>query len=133
MIEVSAAIIFIKNKILCVQRGNSKYDYVAYKYEFPGGKLNNGEDPIKALKREITEELMIDIKIKEKFKTIFHKYPDFELKMHCYICYVDNFKGILYEHINYKLMSIKNIDKLDWIEADIELVKNLKQKYLLRR
>jgi len=77
MIEVSAAIIFVQNKILCLQRGKSKYNYVSYKYEFPGGKLNKGEDPVKALKREIKEELIIEIEVKEKFKTIFHEYPDF--------------------------------------------------------
>jgi len=129
MIEVSAAIIFIKNKILCFQRGKSKYDYVSYKYEFPGGKLNKGEDPVKALKREITEELMITVEVKEKFKTIFHKYPDFTIKMHCYICHVDNFNGKLNEHINYKLMPIENLNKIDWIEADIELVKELMKKF----
>ena len=129
MIEVSAAIIFIKNKILCFQRGKSKYDYVSYKYEFPGGKLNKGEDPVKALKREITEELMITVGVKEKFKTIFHKYPDFTIKMHCYICHVDNFNGKLNEHINYKLMPIEDLNKIDWIEADIELVKELMKKF----
>ena len=129
MIEVSAAIIFVKNKILCLQRGKSKYDYVSYKYEFPGGKLDKGEDPLKALKREIKEELIIEIEVKEKFKTIFHEYPDFSIKMHCYICHIDNFSGKLTEHINYKLMSIENLDKLDWIEADIELVQDLMKKY----
>ena len=129
MIEVSAAIIFVQNKILCLQRGKSKYDYVSYKYEFPGGKLDKGEDPLKALKREIKEELIIEIEVKEKFKTIFHEYPDFSIKMHCYICHIDNFSGKLTEHINYKLMSIENLDKLDWIEADIELVQDLMKKY----
>ena len=86
MIEVSAAIIFLNKKILCFQRGKNKYDYVSYKYEFPGGKINKHEDPAEALKREIREELEIEIKIIKKFKTIFHKYPDFEIKMHSFIC-----------------------------------------------
>ena len=71
MIEVAAAIIIFQNKILCFQRGLAKYDYVSYKYEFPGGKLNQNEDPITALKREINEELKIEINIQNKFKTIF--------------------------------------------------------------
>jgi 8-oxo-dGTP diphosphatase len=98
MIEVAAAIIIFQNKILCFQRGLSKYDYVSYKYEFPGGKLNQNEDPITALKREINEELRIEINIQNKFKTIFFKYPDFEIKMHCYICTTSTFSGKLYEH-----------------------------------
>ena len=66
MIEVAAAIIFFKNKILCFQRGLAKYDYVSYKYEFPGGKLKHNEDPITALKREINEELKMDVEIQRK-------------------------------------------------------------------
>ena len=130
MIEVAAAIIIFQNKILCFQRGLAKYDYVSYKYEFPGGKLNQNEDPITALKREINEELKIEINIQNKFKTIFFKYPDFEIKMHCYICTTNTFSGKLYEHIDYKLMDIKNLDQLDWIEADIKLVKELMEKYI---
>ena len=130
MIEVAAAIIIFQNKILCFQRGLAKYDYVSYKYEFPGGKLNQNEDPITALKREINEELKIEINIQNKFKTIFFKYPDFEIKMHCYICTTNTFSGKLYEHIDYKLMDIKNLDQLDWIEADIQLVKELMKKYI---
>ena len=130
MIEVAAAIIIFQNKILCFQRGLAKYDYVSYKYEFPGGKLNQNEDPITALKREINEELKIEINIQNKFKTIFFKYPDFEIKMHCYICTTNTFSGKLYEHIDYKLMEIKNLDQLDWIEADIKLVKELMKKYM---
>ena len=53
MLEVSAAIIFIDKKILCFQRGKNKYDYVSYKFEFPGGKLSPNENPETALKREI--------------------------------------------------------------------------------
>ena len=130
MIEVAAAIIIFQNKILCFQRGLAKYDYVSYKYEFPGGKLNQNEDPITALKREINEELKIEINIQNKFKTIFFKYPDFEIKMHCYICTTNTFSGKLYEHIDYKLMDITNLDQLDWIEADIKLVKELMKKYI---
>ena len=129
MIEVSAGIIFLSNKVLCFQRDKSKFDYVSYKYEFPGGKLLKNEDPETALKREIKEELKIAIIIKEKFKTIYFKYPDFEIKMHCYICTTSMFDGRLYEHIDYKLMNVKDLNKLDWIEADIELVNDLMGKY----
>jgi len=129
MIEVSAGIIFLSNKVLCFQRDKSKFDYVSYKYEFPGGKLLKNEDPETALKREIKEELKIAIIIKEKFKTIYFKYPDFEIKMHCYICTTSMFDGRLYEHIDYKLMNVKDLNKLDWIEADIELVNDLMEKY----
>ena len=129
MIEVSAAIIFIDKKILCFQRGKGKYDYVSFKYEFPGGKLAENENAETALKREIKEELRIEIEIEKKFKTIFFKYPDFEIKMHCFICKTNKFEGKLYEHIDYKIMGVKDLNKLDWIEADIELVNDLMEKY----
>ena len=129
MIEVSAAIIFIEKKILCFQRGKGKYDYVSFKYEFPGGKLNENEDAETALKREIKEELRIEIEIENKFKTIFFKYPDFEIKMHTFICRTNNFEGKLYDHIDYKLQKVSKLKELDWIEADIELVEELMVKY----
>ncbi len=129
MIEVSAAIIFIEKKILCFQRGKGKYDYVSFKYEFPGGKLNENEDAETALKREIKEELRIEIEIENKFKTIFFKYPDFEIKMHTFICRTNNFEGKLYDHIDYKLQKVSKLKELDWIEADIELVEELMAKY----
>ena len=129
MIEVSAAIIFIEKKILCFQRGKDKYDYVSFKYEFPGGKLNINEDAETALKREIKEELRIEIEIENKFKTIFFKYPDFEIKMHTFICRTNNFEGKLYDHIDYKLQKVSKLKELDWIEADIELVEELMAKY----
>ena len=125
MIEVVAAIIFFKNKILCLKRGYSKYDYISFKYEFPGGKIKNDESNVSALKREIKEELNIDIIIKNKFKTIIHNYPDFSIKLHCYICSTDNFHGKLYEHSEYKLLKIDELKSVNWLEADIPLIDDL--------
>ena len=129
MIEVSAAIIFVKKNILCFKRGKSKYDYVSYKYEFPGGKLTDNESPEKALKREIKEELKIDIEIEKKFKIIYYKYPDFEIKMHSFICKAESFEGKLFEHIDYRVMKVNNLKELDWIAADVELVEELIRRY----
>jgi 8-oxo-dGTP diphosphatase len=129
LIEVSAAIIFIEKKILCLRRGYSKYDYISNKFEFPGGKLKINETPVSGLKREIKEELKIEIEIKEKFKTIIHSYPDFKIKLYSYICTTKNFSGKLYDHTEYKLLNIKDIKSLDWLEADIPLIESLMLKY----
>ena len=129
MIEVVAAIIFFKNKILCLKRGYSKYNYISFKYEFPGGKIKNDESNVSALKREIKEELNIEIKIEEKFKTITHDYPDFRVKLHSYICRANKFSGNLYEHSDFKLLKIKDLKYLDWLEADIPLIDSLTLKY----
>ena len=66
---VSAAIIIENKKILCVQRNKGKYDYISYKYEFPGGKIEINESQIDALHRELKEELDISVDIKSFFLT----------------------------------------------------------------
>ena len=83
-IEVVAAIIIKDNKIFCTQRSN--IDEVALKWEFPGGKMEDGESREDALEREIKEELDCDININEYFMTVKHKYKTFDLAMHCYKC-----------------------------------------------
>ena len=129
VIEVVAAIIFIEDKILCLKRGYSKYDYVSFKYEFPGGKIKNDESYIDALNREIKEELSIDIIIQKKYKVITHNYPDFSIKLHSYICITKGFNGKLYEHTDYKLLKINDLKSLNWLEADIPLIDDLIIEY----
>ena len=115
VIEVSAAVIYLDGKILCFQRGIGKFDYTSFKYEFPGGKLEEGESPEDALIRELDEELGISVKIGQKLTSITHDYPDFSIYMHCYICETDEFSEELTEHIAYAQLKPH---ELDWIEAD---------------
>jgi len=124
-IEVVAAIIQFENKFLCVQRGEDKYDYISLKYEFPGGKIEPGESLNQALEREIKEELQYDICVKEKFLTVEHQYPDFQLKMHSYLCSAVHTNLTLTEHINYRWLEINQLDELDWAAADIPIVEKL--------
>jgi 8-oxo-dGTP diphosphatase len=124
-IEVVAAIIYYKDKILCVQRGENKYPYVSNKFEFPGGKLENGETKTEALKREISEELNMDINIQEEFLTVNHEYPDFKITMHSFKCKCESQELKLTEHISMEWLSINELRKLDWAEADIPIVNNL--------
>ena len=124
-IEVVAAVIQFENKILCVQRGKSKYDYISEKFEFPGGKIELGESQEEALNRELFEELNIEAEIKSHFLTIDHKYPDFELKMHSYICEVKTKELKLNEHIAQEWLSVNELHKLDWAAADVPIVNKL--------
>ena len=124
-IEVVAAIIQFENKFLCVQRGEDKYDYISLKYEFPGGKIEPGESLNQALEREIKEELQYDICVKGKFLTVEHQYPDFQLKMHSYLCSAVHTNLTLTEHINYRWLEINQLDELDWAAADIPIVEKL--------
>mgnify|MGYP006153786359 FL=1 len=122
---VSAAIIVENKKILCVQRGNNKYDYIAFKYEFPGGKVESGETNEAAIKREILEELSLEISIDSQFLTVNHEYPDFILTMHSFICSCDNPSIELSEHIDFKWLDKTELRTLDWAAADLPIVDKL--------
>jgi 8-oxo-dGTP diphosphatase len=131
-LEVSAAILIYKDYLLCTQRGEGKYKYVSFKYEFPGGKIEPGESPKEALMRELSEEMDVDIRTESMqfFYTVNHKYPDFEITMHSFICPMKSVAFNLKEHIDYKWMNIDNLDSLDWAPADIPIVRELKKKGL---
>ena len=124
-VEVVAAIIYHEDKILCVQRNENKYDYISKKYEFPGGKIELGESKQEALTREIQEELHMKIEIGNEFLTVNHKYPDFFLTMHSFLCKVESKKLTLTEHIDFKWLSKDAIGSLDWAGADVPIVKKL--------
>ena len=125
-VEVVAAIINFENEILCVQRPENKLNYISKKFEFPGGKIEKGESKEEALRRELIEELnFIPTKIDSLFLTVIHKYPDFELTMHSFKCYSETKDIQLNEHISDEWLSLKNLNKLDWAEADIPIVNRL--------
>ena len=124
-IEVVAGIIYCKNQILCVQRPKNKLHYISEKFEFPGGKIEEGETQKEALKREILEELNISTKIKSLFMTVVHEYPDFELTMHTFICEVETKELTLVEHLDQKWLTTEELKTLDWAAADIPIVNKL--------
>jgi 8-oxo-dGTP diphosphatase len=124
-VEVAAGVIRYGTKILCVQRKESELPYISKKYEFPGGKIEHGETIENALIREIKEELDMVIFIKEAYMTVEHKYPDFYLIMHTFICEVKSQELKLKEHISHKWLSIDEIENLDWAAADIPIVNRL--------
>jgi 8-oxo-dGTP diphosphatase len=124
-VEVVAAIIIYENKILCVQRGINKLDYISKKYEFPGGKMEVGETKEQTIKREILEELNLEIIVEKEFLTVQHQYPDFLLTMHSFICACNNQNLTLTEHIDYKWLNKENLINLDWAAADIPIVNKL--------
>lgn len=124
-IEVVAAIIKYEDKILCVQRGESKLDYISKKYEFPGGKMEKGESKEETIKREIFEELKMRINVLEEFYTVTHEYPDFILIMHSFICTCDNPQLTLTEHINFIWLKKNELESLNWAAADIPIMKKL--------
>ncbi len=124
-INVVAAVIMNNDKILVTQRDYSKYDYISYKYEFPGGKIEKDETEGEALKREIKEELNLIIDVHEKLMTLHHVYPDFELTMHAYWCDYVGGDIQLNAHVQWLWLSALELPELDWAAADIPIVENL--------
>ena len=125
--EVVAAVIEYEEKILCMQRGKAKFEYVSYKYEFPGGKVEVGEENYTALEREVKEEMDMNVSISEDdyLLTVEHTYPDFAITMHAYLCKVSNPDFVMKEHVDYKWLSVSELDNLDWAEADKPIVEFL--------
>ncbi len=129
-VEVSAGILVNNDQILCLQRGRGKYEYVSYKYEFPGGKLEQDESPVAALRRELVEEMHLNIEESDcgHFMTVEHQYPDFHLTMHAFVCNLDSRDFDLVEHIAYQWLSPERLDELDWAKADWPIVNEIMGK-----
>jgi len=124
-IEVVAAIMMHEAKILCVQRGDNKYEYVSRKWEFPGGKVETNEPHENAIKREIKEELLADITDCHHFLTVEHQYPDFFLTMHSFLCHMPTEEVTLTEHIDHRWLQVTELNFLDWAAADLPIVEKL--------
>lgn len=123
-IHVSAAIIMKDNKIFVTQRGYGEFkDW----WEFPGGKIEEGETPEECLKREIKEELKADINIDKYLCTEEYDYPNFHLKMECFICSLIDGHLELVEAEDAKFITDDQLDNIDFLPADLLVVKELKK------
>ncbi len=126
-IHVVAAVIIHNNKILCVQRGPAKYEYISKKWEFPGGKLEEGETKLEAIVREIKEELHMEINVDAFLITVKHTYPDFQLTMDAFLCSSITGELTLTEHSDYKWLEKSELSGLDWAAADVPIVEKLNE------
>jgi len=119
-IEVVAAIMHDEqNRIFATQRGYGDWkDY----WEFPGGKIEPGETPEDALKREIWEELETRISVERFVKTIEWDYPTFHLVMHCYWCHVESGTLTLKEHEAARWLGKDELHCVNWLPADLQLL-----------
>ena len=123
LIEVVAAIIRKDDKIFATQRGYGEWkDW----WEFPGGKIEAGESPEEALRREICEELETRISVGSLLQTIEYDYPKFHLTMHCYLCSVLSGALTLKEHEAARWLAKNQLDSVRWLPADLQIVDTLK-------
>ena len=123
-IRVVAAVIRKGDKIFATQRG---YGDLKGGWEFPGGKIEDGETPQEALKREIEEELDTEILVGELIDTIEYDYPTFHLSMDCFWCEIVEGKLVLKEHEAARWLDRKTIDDVEWLPADVTLVGKIKE------
>jgi 8-oxo-dGTP diphosphatase len=128
-IEVVAAIIHdAEGRIFATQRGYGDYkDW----WEFPGGKMEHGETPEEALKREIWEELETRIVVERFVATVEWDYPQFHLTMHCYLCHVESGHLELKEHEAAKWLNKDGLESVNWLPADRMVINNNKQLFII--
>ena len=96
-------------------------------WEFPGGKIEEGESPEEAIVREIKEELDTDIKVEKYIDTIEYDYPNFHLSMDCFLCSVTSGNLVLKEHEAAKWLKKEELDSVEWLPADITIVDKVRE------
>lgn len=127
-IQVVAAVIQAKNDegepiIFATQRG---YGEMKGGWEFPGGKIEKGETPEEALKREIIEELDTEIEVLKSIDTIEYDYPTFHLSMKCFFAKIIRGNLVLKEHEAAKWLTKEKLYSVKWLPADITLIDKIK-------
>lgn len=122
-VEVVAAVIVQQGKVLATERGYG--DYEGW-WEFPGGKVEEGESPEQALAREIHEELNTTIEVGDYLCTAEYDYPAFHLSMRCYISKLVDESFELLEHHAARWLRASELDDVHWLPADLQVVEAIR-------
>ena len=122
-IRVAAAVILRDGAVFASQRGYGPWkDW----WEFPGGKIEEGETPQAALVREIREELDTEIAVGDLLAEVEYDYPEFHLSMACYLCSVVSGSLVLREHESARWLSREDLDDVRWLPADLSVIAQLR-------
>ncbi len=116
MMDVSCAVIIESGKVLCVQRGAGRH--LEGKWEFPGGKVVEGETPEDSAVREVREELDLEIEVLRALTPVAYSYPDKTVRLLPFICRVTGGVLRLHEHLAYRWLAPVELSSLDWCDAD---------------
>ena len=120
---VTAALIKDDKKILIAQRGRDKR--FGRRWEFPGGKLMEGETPEACLQREIKEELNLDIQVEEHFCTAHYSYPDFDIELMAFWCTIVGGSLKLEEHEQVRWVTVPELNQFSFVDADLRVIEAL--------
>ena len=128
--NVVAAVVEVDGKVLCMQRGESRYDYTGYHWEFPGGKIEPGESPEQAVHRELLEEMDFDVEVHEMLASVTHDYPDFTITLAAYRCTAATTAFTMREHVASRWLPWEELKSLPWCAADEKLIALFPQERL---
>lgn len=111
---------------LCMQKPRTRYDYTSYHWEFPGGKVEEGESEPQALQRELKEEMEYEVSVGQHLTTVEHSYRDFSLSLSCYLCTATTPDFARKEHQDHRWLMAEEMPSLEWCAADEPVIKMLK-------
>jgi 8-oxo-dGTP diphosphatase len=118
--RVACAIIERDGKVLAVQR--SERMKLPLKWEFPGGKIKQGESPEQCVVREVSEELNVQITTVQSLPSVSYDYSDFSVTLYPFICTIVSGEITLSEHKTLLWLSSRELSSLDWVAADFPII-----------